>query len=70
MITLTAMVVTFSPPVVAAYGLGNRLISLVFLPAMGLGRAIDTMVGQNLGANRADRAARARSSSRRRPEPE
>jgi len=25
---------------------------------MGLGRAIDTMVGQNLGANRADRAAR------------
>ncbi|WP_321168348.1 MATE family efflux transporter [Halorubrum sp. JWXQ-INN 858] len=59
MITLTAMIVTFSPPVVAAYGLGNRLISLVFLPAMGLGRAIDTMVGQNLGAGRADRAARA-----------
>ncbi len=59
MITLTAMVVTFPPPVVAAYGLGNRLISLVFLPAMGLGRAIDTMVGQNLGAGRSDRAARA-----------
>ncbi|MFW6018144.1 MAG: MATE family efflux transporter [Halapricum sp.] len=59
MITLTAIVVTFAPPVVAAYGLGNRLISLVFLPAMGLGRAIDTMVGQNLGADRADRAARA-----------
>ncbi|MWV39176.1 MATE family efflux transporter [Natrialba sp. INN-245] len=58
MIALTAMVVTFSPPVVAAYGLGNRLISLVFLPAMGLGRAIDTMVGQNLGAGRADRASR------------
>ncbi len=57
MVTLTAIVVTFTPPVVAAYGLGNRLISLVFLPAMGLGRAIDTMVGQNLGANRADRAA-------------
>lgn len=59
MISLTAMVVTFSPPVVAAYGLGNRLISLVFLPAMGLGRAIDTVVGQNLGADRADRAGRA-----------
>ncbi|WEL16498.1 Na -driven multidrug efflux pump [Halorhabdus sp. SVX81] len=59
MITLTAMIVTFTPPVVAAYGLGNRLISLVFLPAMGLGRAIDTMVGQNLGAGRADRASRA-----------
>ncbi|WP_092903564.1 MATE family efflux transporter [Halostagnicola kamekurae] len=59
MISLTAMVVTFAPPVVAAYGLGNRLISLVFLPAMGLGRAIDTVVGQNLGADRADRAGRA-----------
>jgi putative MATE family efflux protein len=58
-ITLVAIVVTFSPAVVAAYGLGNRLISLVFLPALGLGRAIDTMVGQNLGADRADRAERA-----------
>ena len=57
-ITLIAMIVTFSPPVVAAYGLGNRIVSLVFLPAMGLGRAIDTMVGQNLGADRADRATR------------
>jgi len=58
MVTLTAIIVTFSEPVVAAYGLGNRIVSLVFLPAMGLGRAIDTMVGQNLGADRDDRAAR------------
>ncbi|MFC6721171.1 MATE family efflux transporter [Halobacteriaceae bacterium SHR40] len=57
-ITLIGIVVTFAPPVVAAYGLGNRIVSLVFLPAMGLGRAIDTMVGQNLGADRADRATR------------
>ena len=59
MLTLTAMVVTFAPPVVAAYGLGNRLVSLVFLPAMGLGRATNTMVGQNLGAEQAERAERA-----------
>ncbi|USZ69541.1 MATE family efflux transporter [Halorussus salilacus] len=59
MITLTAMVVQFAPPVVSAYGLGNRLASLVFLPAMGLGRATNTMVGQNLGAHKADRAERA-----------
>ncbi len=57
-IALTAIVVTFAPPVVAAYGLGNRIVSLVFLPALGLGRAIDTMVGQNLGADKPDRAAR------------
>ncbi|WP_458186934.1 MATE family efflux transporter [Haladaptatus sp. NG-WS-4] len=59
MITLTAMVIQFQPPVVSAYGLGNRLASLVFLPAMGLGRATNTMVGQNLGAKKPDRAERA-----------
>ncbi|WP_327050856.1 MATE family efflux transporter [Halomicrococcus gelatinilyticus] len=59
MITLTAMVVQFAPPVVSAYGLGNRLASLVFLPAMGLGRATNTMVGQNLGAENPERAERA-----------
>lgn len=58
-IALTAIVVTFAPAVVAAYGLGNRIVSLVFLPALGLARAIDTMVGQNLGSDRPDRASRA-----------
>ncbi|SEW13237.1 MATE family efflux transporter [Halobacterium jilantaiense] len=59
MITLTAMVASFPPAVVGAFGLGNRLISLVFLPAMGLGRATNTMVGQNLGAKNTERAERA-----------
>ena len=59
MITLTAMVASFAPAVVGAFGLGNRLISLVFLPAMGLGRATNTMVGQNLGAEQPERAERA-----------
>ncbi|AGN00042.1 MATE efflux family protein [Salinarchaeum sp. Harcht-Bsk1] len=59
MVTLTAMVAQFGPPVAAAYGVGNRLVSLVFLPAMGVGRATNTMVGQNLGADKADRAERA-----------
>ncbi|WP_434084108.1 MATE family efflux transporter [Haloglomus halophilum] len=59
MVALTGMVAAFGPPVVAAYGLGNRLISLVYLPAMGLGRATNTMVGQNLGAGNPDRAERA-----------
>jgi putative MATE family efflux protein len=58
-ITLTAMVVTFRPEVVAAFGLGNRLSSLVFLPALGLGRATNTIVGQNLGADNPERAEKA-----------
>ncbi|MFB6152540.1 MAG: MATE family efflux transporter [Haloarculaceae archaeon] len=59
MITMTAMVSMFSPAVVAAYGLTNRIGTVVFLPSMGLGRATNTMVGQNLGADRPDRAERA-----------
>ena len=59
LVVLTAMVVSFAPPVVAAYGLGTRLISLVFLPALGLSKATETIVGQNLGAGRPDRAGRA-----------
>jgi putative MATE family efflux protein len=58
-ITLTVMVISFAPEVVAAYGLGNRLTSLIFLPALGLGRATNTIVGQNLGARNPERAERA-----------
>ncbi|MDJ1431111.1 MATE family efflux transporter [Halostagnicola sp. A-GB9-2] len=59
MIAMTAMVATFPPAVVAAYGLGNRLISLAFLPALGMSQATDTIVGQNLGADKPERAERA-----------
>jgi len=59
LIALTGMVATFPPAVVTAYGLGNRVISLVFLPAMGLGQATNTVVGQNLGAEQPERAERA-----------
>lgn len=59
MISLVGIVSTFNPAVVAAYGLGNRLISLIFLPAMGLGQATNTIVGQNLGAGKPERAERA-----------
>lgn len=59
MISLTVLVVTFPPAIVTAYGLGNRLISLAFLPAEGLGQATDTIVGQNLGAGDPRRAEHA-----------
>jgi len=66
---LTAMIVTFSPPVVAAYGPGNRLISLVFLPAMGL-RARDRHDGRAEPRREpGGTAPRGRSSSPPRPAP-
>ncbi len=53
---LTALVALTSQEAVAAYGIGNRLTSLVFLPALGLARGTETVVGQNLGAGQSDRA--------------
>jgi putative MATE family efflux protein len=35
---------------IAAVGIGNRLNSLAFMPAIGIGAALSTIVGQNLGA--------------------
>ncbi|MFC6724459.1 MATE family efflux transporter [Halobium palmae] len=39
-----------------AFGIGSRLTSLVFLPAIGLSQATETVVGQNLGSGRSDRS--------------
>lgn len=56
---MTGLAAMVSGPTVAAYGIGNRINTLVFLPAMGLARGTETAVGQNLGAEQTDRAKRA-----------
>src|SRR5690606_33224959 len=56
---LTAIVALFGTEAVAAYGVGSRLQSLILLPAFGIGMATTTMVGQNVGAGRPERAERA-----------
>jgi putative MATE family efflux protein len=56
---LTALVAFAGDDAVAALGIGNRLNSLVFLPALGLARGTETVVGQNLGTDQAERAKRA-----------
>jgi putative MATE family efflux protein len=42
----------------AAMGIGNRMESLSYLTCFGISLAASTMVGQNLGAKKPDRAAR------------
>ncbi|MFP4050298.1 MAG: MATE family efflux transporter [Thermoplasmata archaeon] len=45
--------------VLAAYGVGSRLINITFVILGGLGMAISTVVGQSLGADRTERAEEA-----------
>ena len=55
---LVAVVGTmFTGSVVAGYGIGVRIFSMVFLPAAAVGRGVESMTGQNLGAGNYDRAA-------------
>lgn len=42
----------------AAYTVGARVASVAVLPSRGLGQAAQSMVGQNVGADRPDRAGR------------
>jgi len=54
---LIGIVNGFGSSVTAAFGVGYRVIMMVSVPAMALGQANATAVGQNLGAGLADRAA-------------
>jgi putative MATE family efflux protein len=54
---LMFIVGTFSTPVVAAFGIGVRVFSVIFLPAIAVARGVETMSGQNIGAGKPDRAA-------------
>jgi putative MATE family efflux protein len=42
----------------AGYGVANRLLLVALIPIFGLGNATATLVGQNLGAGKPDRAGR------------
>nr|WP_188978912.1 MATE family efflux transporter [Halocalculus aciditolerans] len=49
----------FPTTVVAAFGIGTRVLSVVFMPAIAVARGVETMSGQNIGADQYDRAAEA-----------
>ncbi|WP_276254679.1 MATE family efflux transporter [Halomontanus rarus] len=52
------IIAMFPTTIVAAYGIGTRIFSVVFLPAIAFSQGIETMTGQNIGAGKPDRAAR------------
>ena len=43
----------------SAYGIGNKINSLITMPASGIGSAVSTIVGQNIGAGNRKRADKA-----------
>jgi putative MATE family efflux protein len=55
---MTLLVSGFGSVAVAAYGVGLRIITFVMIPAMGLSMATTTIVAQNIGAGKMDRAVR------------
>jgi len=58
-IGLTRITTRFGVPALAALGIGHKLEGLSYMVATGFGLASAAIVGQNVGAGRADRARRA-----------
>lgn len=56
---LNAFIVSYGTATLAAFGMVNRIISLIQQPAMGFGAALTAIVGQNLGNNQMARVKEA-----------
>tara|TARA_B100000508_G_scaffold140609_1_gene142345 strand:- start:36538 stop:37905 length:1368 start_codon:yes stop_codon:yes gene_type:complete len=56
MTVIILLVTSFGSDVVAAYGIGVRILSLIVIPALGFAMATTTLVGQNIGARQIKRA--------------
>ncbi len=58
-VIMHVFVVKYGELAVAAMGIGNRINSLAFMPAIGVGAALTTITGQNLGAGNPERVKKA-----------
>ncbi|MBN2076229.1 MAG: MATE family efflux transporter [Dehalococcoidales bacterium] len=55
-LVLLWLIAPFGTSAVAGHSLCQRIEGILFMPGMGLGMAAGTLVGQNLGASRSERA--------------
>lgn len=63
MTMMVVLVTGFGSEVVAAYGIGARILSFIIIPALGLAIATTSLVGQNIGAIKIKRAEKVASLS-------
>jgi len=54
-IILNGFIVSYGTSTLAAFGMVNRITSLIMQPAMGIGASLTAIVGQNLGSGQLDR---------------
>lgn len=53
---LNVFILSFGEAILTAFAIGNRISSIIFMPAMGISGALTTIVGQNMGAGNIKRA--------------
>ena len=56
---LNIFIISFGEATLTAFAIGNRINGLILMPAMGIGSALATIVGQNLGFGNINRAKEA-----------
>lgn len=56
MTMMVVLVTSFGSDILAAYGIGARILSFIVVPALGLAIATTSLVGQNIGALKIKRA--------------
>src|SRR5690606_8857460 len=56
MTMMVVLVASFGSDILAAYGIGARILSFIVIPALGLAIATTSLVGQNIGALKIKRA--------------
>ncbi len=57
-VAITFLVASFGTVSTAAFGIGSRMLSLVIIPSIGISMATSTLVGQNMGVRKVERAER------------
>lgn len=56
---LNSFIVSYGTATMAAFGMVNRITSIIMQPSMGIGAALTAIVGQNLGSNQISRVKEA-----------